>query len=346
VSALPEDAEASLPLPEQVRPGLWSVRVPWPGGALGYTLVYVLAYRDGLALIDAGWPTDLGWSALADGIRRTGHDLTDIRYVLVTHFHADHLGLAGRVRGVSGAWVGMHPAERAMLGSAGDQPWRRRLGEWMRLRGAPSGEADEILSLMAESAGRHALLARPDVDIEDGDRPLGRGTAVRAVWTPGHSPGHLCFYDEERDLLLTGDHVLPRITPHIGLPPGVAGDPLGDYLASLRALLRYDPAEVLPAHEHRFTGLGARIEEMLRHHRARLAEIEQAVVRDPGVSTWAVAEALTWSRGWEQTRGPVRHAAVSETWAHLVHLRARARVIDRGDGRDRWWPGPRRSTAD
>ena len=62
--------------------------------------------------------------------------------------------------------------------------------------------------------------------------------------------------------------------------------------------------------------------------------------------TWAVSEALTWSRGWEQTRGPARQSAVSETWAHLVHLQGRQRVINHGRERDSWTPGPRCSAAD
>jgi glyoxylase-like metal-dependent hydrolase (beta-lactamase superfamily II) len=169
---------------------------------------------------------------------------------------------------------------------------------------------------------------------------------LRAVWTPGHTPGHLCFYDERQEVLLTGDHVLPRITPHIGLPPTVEGDPLGDYQASLRTLAGYNPAEVLPAHEYRFADLGDRIEVLLGHHRTRLAEIEHAVASGSGLSTWDISAALTWSRGWEQTRGAARQSAISETWAHLIHLAGRQRVINEGGDRDSWVPGPRCSAAD
>jgi glyoxylase-like metal-dependent hydrolase (beta-lactamase superfamily II) len=335
-----------LPPVEQVRPGLWSIPVPWPGSPLRYTLAYLLDFRGGVALVDTGWPTGPGWAALADGVRRAGHDVTEIRHVLVTHAHADHLGMAGQVREVSGALVGMHQAEAATLARPAGPAWRSRLGEWLRSRGAPPDQAAEILDVLAGAVQRHARLAKPDFEIEHDSRPLGAGTAIRAVWTPGHTPGHLCFYDEQQDLLLTGDHVLPRITSHIGLPPGAEGDPLGDYQASLRALARYRPAEVLPAHEYRFADLSARIDALLRHHRTRLAEIEHAVACDPGLSTWAVAEALTWSRGWEGTRGGARQNAVSETWAHLVHLRGRQRIVDQGRGLDSWVPGPRCSAAD
>jgi glyoxylase-like metal-dependent hydrolase (beta-lactamase superfamily II) len=339
--------ENLLPPVEQVRKGVWSIPVPWPRSGLRYTLSYLVSGRGGPTLIDTGWPTEQGWSALADGITQTRHDIAEVRYVLVTHAHADHLGMAGRVREASGALVGMHPAESAtLLHRVEPRAWRGRISGWLRARGAPDDQAAEITELMAGAAGFHARLARADFNIEHGSLPLGAGTALRAVWTPGHTPGHLCFYDERQDVLLTGDHVLPRITPHIGLPPGAEGDPLGDYQASLRALAEYDPAEVLPAHEYRFADLGGRIEALLVHHRTRLAEIEHAVAADPGLSTWAVSEALTWSRGWQRARGPARYSAVSETWAHLVHLEGRQRVINHGGDRDSWTPGPRCSAAD
>jgi glyoxylase-like metal-dependent hydrolase (beta-lactamase superfamily II) len=339
--------ENLLPPVEEVRPGLWSIPVPWPHSGLRFTLSYLVSGRGGPALVDTGWPTDEAWTALTDAVKQTGHDIADVRHVLVTHAHADHLGMAGRVREASGALVGMHPAESAtLLHRVGPQAWRERLSGWLRARGALGSEATGITEQMAGAVAFHARLARSDFDVEHGSLPLGAGTALRAVWTPGHTPGHLCFHDEQREVLLTGDHVLPRITPHIGLPPGAEGDPLGDYQASLRALARYSPAEVLPAHEYRFADLGARLDELLHHHRTRLAEIEHAVAARPGLSTWEVSAALTWSRGWDQTVGASRQSAVSETWAHLLHLQGRERVINHGRDRDSWLPGPRCSAAD
>ena len=341
--------ENLLPPVEEVRPGLWSIPVPWPGSGLRYTLAYLVSGPNGLALIDTGWPTEQAWTALCASITQTGHDITDLKYMLVTHAHSDHLGLAARVREASGALVGMHPAERATLRRSEPQEpqvGRVHLADWLRSRGAPEDQADQVAAMMTGAVRVHRELARPDFDVEHGSLPLGAGTALRAVWTPGHTPGHLCFYDERQDVLLTGDHVLPRITPHIGLPPGSQGDPLGDYQDSLRALARYNPAEVLPAHEYRFADLGARLEMLLRHHRTRLAEIEHAVAADPGLSTWDVSAVLTWSRGWDQTLGGARQSAVSETWAHLLHLQNHQRVINQDRDRDSWVPGPRCSAAD
>jgi glyoxylase-like metal-dependent hydrolase (beta-lactamase superfamily II) len=327
-----------LPAVEEVRPGLWSVPIPWPG-SLGYTLAYVFASDQGAALIDTGWPSDQAWDALVSGLRDTGHDIGDIQHVLVTHAHGDHLGLAAKIRELSGASVGMHPAEAAALSEIDQPGLLERSAAWLRSCGAPAAEAAHIQNLTMQALAGHRQLAAPDTLIEHGDRPLA-GVRLRAVWTPGHTPGHLCFYDEDRDLLLTGDHVLPRISPHIASNPG-DDDPLGTYLVSLAELAAYEPAEVLPAHEYRFVGLGARIAELIAHHQERLAEVEHAVSCRPGLSTWQAASVLSWSRGWENTQGMARRAAVSETLAHLIRLARQQRVVNTGRGIDAWWPGSR-----
>jgi glyoxylase-like metal-dependent hydrolase (beta-lactamase superfamily II) len=256
--------------------------------------------------------------------------------------------MAAKVREVSGARIGMHPAEADHVGRLTLPGAGERAADWLRARGAPAAEAAEIVERTTAATAWYGELAAPDVLIDDGSLPV-RGLGLRAIWTPGHSPGHLCFYDEDHSLLLTGDHVLPRISPHIGLnDDGGDPDPLGRYLASLSTMTGYEPDQVLPAHEYRFTGLGERVAKLLTHHQGRLAEIEHAVACQPGASTWRVAELLTWSRGWEQTTGMTRRAAVSETLAHLVHLRGQHRVVndrpdgpDGVDGVDAWLPGPR-----
>ena len=119
--------------------------------------------------------------------------------------------------------------------------------------------------------------------IEDGARPLGKDAPLRALWTPGHTPGHLCFADERYDVLLTGDHILPRISPNISPAPGDGTeDTLGVYLGSLAAMEDLDPDEVLPAHEYRFAGLPARVRQLQEHHRARLDEVVDVVATADG----------------------------------------------------------------
>jgi glyoxylase-like metal-dependent hydrolase (beta-lactamase superfamily II) len=120
-------------------------------------------------------------------------------------------------------------------------------------------------------------MAVPDVLFEDGREVDVPGWDLRTVWTPGHSPGHVCFYSERHRLLLSGDHVLPRITPNIGVHTQQFPNPLGEYLESLLQVQNLGVDEVLPAHEYRFAGLGARLDEIITHHAERLAEIERLI---------------------------------------------------------------------
>ena len=99
--------------------------------------------------------------------------------------------------------------------------------------------------------------------------PIGR-FEFEVWWTPGHSPGHICFLERGKKFILTGDHVLPTITPNISLHPQQQGNPLGDYIASLKRLEDLDVDTVLPAHEYSFTDLRGRLREIEQHHDERL----------------------------------------------------------------------------
>jgi glyoxylase-like metal-dependent hydrolase (beta-lactamase superfamily II) len=231
----------------------------------------------------------------------------------------------------------MHALEAATLGKrSSPQDAIERMRAWIIGLGASPDEAADLAGSSKDMAP-FLDLAQPDRLIEDGDEPLGPALRLRAVWTPGHTPGHLCFFDESADLLLSGDHVLPRISPNISLLPGGDADPLGDYLTSLERVGKLDAAEVLPAHEYRFAGLPDRTEDLRRHHAARLHEIELVVLARPGVTTWQVAEQLTWSRRWTEL-GPQRRFALGETLAHLVRLAELGRLERSDTGIDRWWP--------
>jgi glyoxylase-like metal-dependent hydrolase (beta-lactamase superfamily II) len=315
-----------LPPVELVRPGVWSIPVPIPDNPLRYVLVYALETDRGPYLIDAGWNTDDAWATLVAGLERAGFAASDVRGVLVTHIHPDHYGLAGRVREASGAWIGLHPADAELIRDRYEAPegLSERVAAMLARQGAPADELDELRN--ASMPVRPFVWAvEPDVLIEDGDKPEIPGWELQAIWTPGHSPGHLCFWEPANQLMLAGDHVLPRITPNISFHPQAGPDPLGDFLRSLDKVAAFDAQEVLPAHEHRFVGLAGRVEELKAHHEARFGEAE-AAISDGITTTWGIAARLTWSRPWERIHGFMRRAAVGETLAHLRALEVRGRV--------------------
>jgi glyoxylase-like metal-dependent hydrolase (beta-lactamase superfamily II) len=325
--------DRDLPPIEQLSTDLWSIPVPIPNNPLRYTSAYVLAGPSGLTLIDTGWETDGGWEALVSGLAKIGGSITDVRGVLVTHMHFDHIGLAGRIREASGAWIALHAADRDVLAHpeyrVPENAFARRVA-WLRYLGAPQEEI-ATLTRQGDSFERMSRIALPDRLLGDGQRADVPGWSLLAVHTPGHTPGHLCFADEERRLFFAGDHILPRITPNISAGPLGHHDPLGQFLSSLRAVRARQAEEVMPAHEWRFQGLTERVDQLLAHHAGRLEETLRAVREHPGSVPWELASYLKWSRSWDQYNGHLRLSAVGETTAHLWHLVTLRQVVCTGD---------------
>lgn len=322
-------ADRVMPPVERLAPDLWSVPVPMPDNPLRYVLIYLLGTPDGVVLIDAGWNTEEAWSALTGGLATAGFHLDDVRGVLVTHVHPDHYGLAGRVQEASGAWVALHAEDEKLLRDRYDEPGIAGLVELTRVHlmrcGVPLGAVDE---LSTASMGIRDLTRRAQVDVlfADGDRIGLPNWNLHAVWTPGHSPGHLCFFDQDRRILFSGDHVLPRITSAVTVHPQQRPSPLADFMAALGKVADLDVDEVLPAHEYRFRGLSDRVEGLLQHHERRLAEVLAAVARQPGSTAWDVAQRLTWARPWNTIPPFLRRSAAGETLAHLLVGQARGLV--------------------
>ncbi|MFE6807407.1 MBL fold metallo-hydrolase [Streptomyces sp. NPDC057696] len=316
--------------------GVWSLRVPIPDNPLGYTLVHLLDTDRGPVLIDTGWDDPESWDALTEGLTACGTSVGEVTGVLITHHHPDHHGLSAKVRDVSGAWIAMHEADASVVRRTRENPperWYAFMAAKLAAAGAPEEHMAPLIA--ARDSGRARSLpglapALPDRTITPGDLLDLPGRRLRAIWTPGHTPGHVCLHLEEdhpaglagNGRLFSGDHLLPGITPHIGLyedpDDATVTDPLGDYLDSLERVGRLAPAEVLPAHQHTFTDAPARVRELLDHHEERLTGL-LTLLATP-LTPWQLAERMEWNRPWEQIPYGSRTIAVSEAEAHLRRL--------------------------
>jgi glyoxylase-like metal-dependent hydrolase (beta-lactamase superfamily II) len=323
-----------------VAPGVWVASLGFPS-PLRFSFSYVLETVGDLVVVDLGWNDDDAWSRFLLGLARAGKALDDVAGVVVTHAHPDHYGLAGRIREYSDAWLAMHPGELPQL--AADEPAVLRrledLARWLSQCGAPDEELDGLRAESAELIAHFPRLA-PDVELVDGVPVPGTGGSLVPLHTPGHTPGSLCFLDRAKDLVFTGDHVLPRVTPNVSKRPTSDDDPLQDYLRSLRRLRGPDgerPLLALPGHEWGFGELGDRVTEIDLHHQDRLQEIREAVQQ--GSSTvWGVAQVVHWSRPFGTLAPRARRSALGETHSHLYRLwqSGQLRLVEGTP--DRWTP--------
>jgi glyoxylase-like metal-dependent hydrolase (beta-lactamase superfamily II) len=312
--------QAALPDVSDLGDGIAQIRLPMAGNPLRYINGYLVDDVEGLTLIDCGWKADDVFAALQAGLRAAGHRLSDLRRILITHHHFDHYGLAATLRRAGVPELLMHALdwEFAQDFAAGHDENERTANAWLVRNGFVPGANED-----AGFVGHWEVIA-PTRLVADGER-VGR---LEAIWTPGHSAGHLCFADTHSGRLLTGDHVLDPITPHIGLWQDHAADPMGDYVTSLNKVHGRGPGGALPAHGEPFPDLDRRIDELLAHTAQREAQILSLLAHGPA-GAGQIAAWLPWTRrnrdfadmgSWHQ------EFAVSETVAHLRHLHVCGRI--------------------
>jgi glyoxylase-like metal-dependent hydrolase (beta-lactamase superfamily II) len=304
--------------PRLVTAGIWCIPVPVPHGFVGSTLVYAIETDRGPVLIDTGCDDDIAWNALVCGLLDCGMDPRSTYGVLLTHAHADHHGLTGRVQQLSGAWIGMHGLDARLLMSTDymGPSWPARLARLLSYCGAPA--ADQA----AVAAMRQRHLVPPDRLLDDGDQADVPGWHVTAVWTPGHTPGHLCYRLTDRDVLFCGDHVLPTISSRVGVAEyGGTPDALGDLLVSLERVAGIEASQAWPGHEFAFGDHRHRCRALLTRHGDHLRRLAQVLEHGPATA-WAAAERLARERPWVTLEPSRRRLILLEVLARLEHLQA------------------------
>ncbi|MCH7811930.1 MAG: MBL fold metallo-hydrolase [Chloroflexi bacterium] len=308
-------------MPTEVISGLYQLKVPIPNNPLGWVLPYLIPGDDGYTLVDSGWNTPEAFAALEQELRELHLTFADIKRLLVTHVHPDHYGLAGRIKEICGAQIIVHQRERDFIRSRYRQPEQLldRMAAWLIENGVPEGEMPDLRS-SAMPVRSYVVPVEPDAVLWGGETLDFGLYKFEVFWTPGHSPGHICFYERTQRIILTGDHVLPTITPNVSMHPQQTGNPLGDYLASLKRLEPLEVDDVLPAHEYAFKDLQGRLAEIVEHHDQRLDEM-LGIVGERRATAYDVASGVVWATGtFDSFSHWMRRAAISETLAHLEYM--------------------------
>jgi glyoxylase-like metal-dependent hydrolase (beta-lactamase superfamily II) len=315
----------------RVLEGVYQIKSPAPAGSPWSTNVYVIEGRNGHILVDSGWDSQEALWALQEGVKGANLKLRDIKQVVVTHIHPDHYGLSTKVKQVCGARLAMHRLEAEFISPRYEDfvELIEKTGKLLQQNGVPENELPQLkeASLWMK---KYVTADAPEVLLEDGDTVSNDSFEFEVVWTPGHSPGHICLYERAKRFILTGDHVLYDTTPHVGFNPQSGDNPLGDYLSSLRKLEDLRVHFVLPGHGPVFNALGLRIDKILEHHEQRKRAIMKSL-RDGLKTAYQIAEQIPWTSSAGDTAFqnlPVwdKRMAVTETLAHLKLLTEEDRV--------------------
>jgi glyoxylase-like metal-dependent hydrolase (beta-lactamase superfamily II) len=319
----------------QVRDGLWSLRLPLPWPEISHVMAYVLEQEGGgVTLVDcgtAGHPSC--WDALVGGLAGAGVEVADVRDLVLTHAHSDHLGLATRIVAESGCTAWLHPAHQAFSDGA-TQPERIRAARERRAldEGVPPEIVDYYASVEEEEQGALAPLPAFE-DLRAGMRFPSRAGVWEVVETPGHTPSHVSLYQAEQGILIAGDLFARFYAPWFDY--GYSDDPVAELEASLRAISALDVAVALPGHGRPIDGedIAAIVTMYLEEIEKRLTAVEEAVAE--GVTP---AFPIT-RRVFGQPPSDFQEVSqFQETIAYLRHLRLTGRVVrERGDdGRFRY----------
>lgn len=337
-----QEQEPAAETVTEVAPGVLRMQLPIRMPGLGHVNCYALVDEHGAAVIDPGVPGPSSWGALRRRLRAAGLRTRDVHTVLVTHSHPDHFGGAGRLAQEAGADLVAHASFRTWSSGSESGPCADEENEpssreqdqnpfaepvpWGGGKFKPPWRQRLMLRVLSTRLVPGYVSPRPTRRVRDGDTLRLAGREWVAVHSPGHTLDHLCLFDPEGKVLLSGDHVLPTITPHVaGI--GSGRDPLADFVASLDKVARLgEVTAVLPAHGHPFGDLSGRITAIKAHHDERLDRVRAiAAALGPATVTDFSHELFRRER-WG-------HMAESETYAHLEHLRL-AGEAHRYEGRD------------
>ncbi|MGO1501308.1 MAG: MBL fold metallo-hydrolase [Marinobacter sp.] len=307
----------------EVAPNVFWSRIPLPGG-LDHINVWLLKNDDGYAVVDTGMYT----KEAEDTWRQLIADLpsdTSIRQVFVTHFHPDHVGMAGWLvsEGAEQFWMTRleYMTCRIVLNQSSDDEVPAEFEAFNRSAGWPESA---ISSYRHQYGAYRKRVSQPPLAyrrLEEGQRHTIGGSDWKIVVGNGHSPEHACFYSEELKLLISGDQVLPRISSNVSVTPmDPFANPMADWLNSLSKLKAEIPDDVmvLPAHQECFTGLHARIDELIESQKLVLAALLESLQRAPK-RVFDVFEVL-FSRSIPQKNLLIFNLATGEALACLNYL--------------------------
>lgn len=304
--------------------GLKLIRLDLPF-RLNHVNCFMAEGEDGWKIIDAGlhnMETVNRWE-----LELAGKKVTD---VLVTHYHPDHFGYVGRLQEKTGARVSMTKVDAEAGFNAWQESFLNKLSNNYQSAGIPDDVSENMTRNTTEFVSRVTPYPNVNHYFREGEMVVIGKYEYEVIFTPGHSDGLVTFYNVEKNILLSTDHILPKITPNISYWFHGDQNPLASYLQSLEKVRKLDADLVIPSHGKPFHGANDRIDEIKAHHEERLEQTSEAI--GEGAFVYNICKKLFRK---ELNTHEMRFA-VGETLAHLEYLRIQG-LCKREDRSGQWW---------
>ncbi|MFC1861665.1 MBL fold metallo-hydrolase, partial [Chloroflexota bacterium] len=282
---------------------------------------YIIKAQGRSLIIDTGMNREECISVMSAGLKELAVDLETTDF-FITHLHADHLGLVSYLATDNSTVYFNQPDANVIKLSS---KWNRH-SDFADINGFP---AEERKKAIENHPGRiYSSKGHPDFHIlKEGDTISIGEYLFRCVETPGHTRGHMCLYEPNKKILMSGDHILIDITPNISLWSDDE-NPLNEYLHSLDKVYNLDIKLVLPGHRSAFENYKERIEELKQHHQTRANEV-LSILEEDAQNAFQVASKMTWDmdyKSWEEFPPSQKWFAFGEAVSHLKYLEEKGKV--------------------
>jgi glyoxylase-like metal-dependent hydrolase (beta-lactamase superfamily II) len=310
---------------KEIFPSLFQMPLTLSGFDPGSVNSYIIKTSDGLTAIDTGWDLPEAVDSLESQLSEIGASTRDIREVILTHFHVDHLGMIPRLKKAQNLKVYLHvkDLELMRIRYTGTDNFLPLTDKFLQTHGFPLKELTppEFQLPIPE----HMDSIEPDVLLNGSEElPVGDYT-FKVINTPGHTPGHIALFEAKHKFLISGDMLLPTIATNAAFHVQHINYPLQQYLETLNYLKTLDFETVLPGHEYVFHHPHQRIDELIKDHEKKAFVILRTLVDGQARTAFEVSQTLARSSRtgiskWANLNGWEKRFAVLQTVAHLESL--------------------------
>jgi glyoxylase-like metal-dependent hydrolase (beta-lactamase superfamily II) len=309
---------------EKIAENFYMITLPMPF-RLKHVHVFALIHNGKVALFDTGVNTPEAFTKLEGSLKSIGKTIRDIDRIYITHFHTDHCGTAGRIKEISDASIFMSEIDTRRIHTDQDEGLDiNRMKMFYREQGLAEKSIDALVELL-DSFKRATLPFRVDICLTGHECQRVGDMEFETIPVPGHTSGQVCFYFLKEKILLSGDHILPHITPNLSPDPrNHSFRPLKSFLDSLTKVENLPVVKVYPAHGDPFANLKARVEEIKEHHSERKRLILDSVKAGPKTNYQVSLDIFG-----ENLPEFDQFLAVNEAFAHLIELKEEGLINQR-----------------